>query len=137
MRNFIDPYNYDRITDDFLQHNDDVVDKSGYLPLKDELKLIREQSLVNYELLKAKRDAYYDSQSKLHTQLQEFENSPEAFEQLSKLRQSDMIDVEKHYKNAYAMYSHLYNSDISDFKEVSESNNLSDKNVNNETTPAE
>ena len=130
MRNFIDPYNYDRITDDFLQHNDDVVDKSGYLPLKDELKLIREQSLVNYELLKAKRDAYYDSQSKFTTAFK-------AYEQLSKLRQSDMIDVEKHYKNAYDMYSHLYNSDISDFKEVSESNNLSDKNVNNETTPAE
>lgn len=135
-RKFIDPYNYDRKTEDYIQHSDNTVDKSGFLPLKDELKLIREQSLINYESLKAKRDAYYDNQSKLHQQLQDFENSPDTFEQLSKLRQSDMIDIEQHYKNAYDMYSHLYNTHFGDLDDNT-NNTTTEDTASDKTTPAE
>lgn len=138
MRKFVDPYNYIIKDEKYLNHDDNLVDISGYLPLRDELQLIRQQSSVNYEILKAKRDAYYDSQNELRKELSDFENSPEAFEQLSKLKSADMIDITEHYNNAYNMYKHLY----SDNNELSNNDILSDKSDNidmdsDKTTPAE
>lgn len=135
MRKFIDPYSYNPKNENFISHYDNLVDISGYLPLKDELQLIRQQSAVNYEMLKAKRDAYYDAQNQLRSELSEFENSPEAFEQLSKLKNPDIIDLSEHYNNAYSMYSHLYNNSDNS---VSEANNETDEKITDvKTTPAE
>lgn len=134
MRNFIDPYNYNSKNDDFISHSDNLVDVSGFLPLKDELQLIRQQSAVNYEMLKAKRDAYYDAQNKLRSELSEFENNSEVFEQLSKVKNPDIIDLSEHYNNAYNMYSHLYN----DNNNIVETNNETDEKIaGDKTTPAE
>uniref|UniRef100_A0AAU8AU13 Uncharacterized protein n=1 Tax=Dulem virus 204 TaxID=3145681 RepID=A0AAU8AU13_9VIRU len=135
MRKFIDPYNYTKKDETFLNHDDNLVDISGYLPLKDELQLIRQQSVVSYEILKAKRDAYYDTQNSLRRELSDFENNPEVFEQLSKLKNPDIIDLSEHYNNAYNMYKNIYSdNNISD-------DNISTDNVENidsdKTTPAE
>lgn len=138
MRKFIDPYSYDKKDETFLNHKDDLVDISGYLPLRDELKLIREQSIVNYEVLKAKRDAYYDSQNELREELSDFENSPEAFEQLSKLKSADIIDVTEHYNNAYNMYKHLYSNNNDNASDVDNTLSSDNANIDNDkTTPAE
>lgn len=136
MRNFIDPYNYNPKNDNFISHNDNLVDISGFLPLKDELQLIRQQSVVNYEMLKAKRDAYYDAQSQLRSELSEFENNSEVFEQLSKLKNPDIIDLSEHYNNAYNMYSHLYNNN-NDNNIVKTNNETDEKIAGDKTTPAE
>lgn len=136
-RKFIDPYNYIKKDETFLNHNDNLVDISGFLPLRDELQLIRQQSAVNYELLKAKRDAYYDTQNSLRQELSDFEGSPEAFEQLSKLKSVDMIDLSEHYQNAYDNYSHLYRDNYGLNSEPSEPTDNTDINIDDKTTPAE
>lgn len=138
MRKFIDPYSYTIKDETFISHNDTLVDVSGYLPLRDELQLIRQNSAINYEMLKAKRDAYYDTQNELRKELSDFENSSDTFEQLSKLKNPDIIDLSEHYNNSYNMYKHLYDNTESDYSDVS--NDTVDKTDNidsNKTTPAE
>ena len=83
---------------------DDVVtltDCSGFLCLRDQIALIKEQSAINNEFRRGQIDKYNEDKIALIEQLSEFEENEFVVSQLQKARTGDLIDKEQIYKNAY------------------------------------
>lgn len=83
---------------------DDVVtltDCSGFLCLRDQIALIKEQSAINNEFRRGQIDKFNEDKKALIEQLSEFEENEFVVSQLQKARTGDLIDKEQIYKNAY------------------------------------
>ena len=83
---------------------DDVVtltDCSGYLCLRDQIAVIKEQSAINNEFRRGQVDKFNYDKKALIQQLSEFEENDFVINQLHKAKSGDLIDKEQIYKNAY------------------------------------
>ena len=78
-----------------------LTDCSGYLCLRDQIAIIKEQSAISNEFRRGQIDKYNYDKKALILQLSEFEENDFVINQLHKAKSGDLIDKTDIYKNAY------------------------------------
>lgn len=78
-----------------------LTDCSGYLCLRDQINIIKEQSSINNEFRRGQIDKYNEDKKALIQQLSDFEENDFVINQLQKAKSGDLIDKTDIYKNAY------------------------------------